>query len=289
MENLFEQSDVLNSPVEAMVFDASKEVFPIDKHWHYFMEIIYLHSGSVRYTCSEQSGRLEVGELAVFPPKAVHSICSADGGNPVYSLLKFDINRLRIASDYSPRFSEVFRRAEAHPDTTMTLSAEQCASISAKKLMEECVAEISGRRYGYGTVLDANLYVLLTRIVRLWMDMGFSPDNPSPRSGSDPIYSITEYIDAHYSEELKVTELAEMCGISYSHFAKSFKAIYRQSCRQFINYLRVSKAADYLIFTDHDLNRISQETGFSDCSHFIKVFRVIKGVTPGRYRAAHRE
>jgi len=124
MENLFEQSDVLNSPVEAMVFDASKEVFPIDKHWHYFMEIIYLHSGSVRYTCSEQSGRLEVGELAVFPPKAVHSICSADGGNPVYSLLKFDINRLRIASDYSPRFSEVFRRAESSEKASSILTQE---------------------------------------------------------------------------------------------------------------------------------------------------------------------
>lgn len=288
MDNLFEQSDVLNSPVEAMEFDASKEVFPIEKHWHYFMEIIYLLSGSIVYTCSEQSGRLEAGQMAVFPPKAVHSINSADKQKPVYLLLKFDINRLRIASDYSPRFGEVFRRAEGSPDASLTLTAEQCVSIGAKELLMACTAEIRERRYGYGTVLDANLYILLTRIVRLWMDMGFSPDNTAPRTVSDPIYSITEYIDAHYAEELKVTELAELCGISYSHFAKSFKAIYRQSCRQFINYLRVSKAADYLIFTDHDLNRISQETGFSDCSHFIKVFRSIKGVTPGRYRSAHR-
>jgi len=56
-----------------------------------------------------------------------------------------------------------------------------------------------------------------------------------------------------------------------------------------LNKALVAATADYLIFTDHDLNRISQETGFSDCSHFIKVFRSIKGVTPGRYRASHRE
>ena len=289
MENLFEKSDVLNSPVDAMVFDASRERFPIERHWHYFMEIIYLHSGSAAYTCSDRSGRLEAGEMAIFPPKAVHSIYSTDGELPVYSLLKFDINRLRISSDYSPRFSEVFRRAEGHPDACMTFDAEQCSQMDAEKLIGICIEEMSSRRYGYGTVMDANIYILLTRVVRLWMDGGFSMEHSSARGNSEPIYSITEYIDAHYAEELKVTELAEMCGISYSHFAKSFKAIYRQSCRQFINYLRVSKAADYLIFTDHDLNRISQETGFSDCSHFIRVFRSIKGVTPGKYRASRKQ
>ncbi len=288
MDNLFEKSDVLNSPVDAMVFDASQERFPIENHWHYFMEIIYLHKGSVEYTCSDRSGRLEMGEMAIFPPKAVHSIRGGDSGLPVYSLLKFDVNRLRIASDYSPRFSEVFRRAESDPNACMTFDVDQCRHIGAKELICQCIDEMNNRRYGYGTVMDAGLYILLTRIVRLWMDSGFSLEHSAARLNSDPIYSITEYIDAHYAEELKVTELAEMCGISYSYFAKSFKAIYRQSCRQFINYLRVSKAADYLIFTDHDLNRISQETGFSDCSHFIRVFRSIKGVTPGKYRASRK-
>ena len=289
MDNLFEKSDVLNSPVDAMVFDASREKFPIEKHWHYFVEIIYLHQGSVEYTCSDRSGRLEKGGMAIFPPKAVHSIRSGGDELPIYSLLKFDVNRLRISSDYSPGFSEVFRRAEGHPDAHMTFDAEQCRAIGAEALIGQCIDEMSNRRYGYGTVMDANLYILLNRVVRLWMDRGFSLEHFSARANSDPIYSITEYIDAHYAEELKVTELAEMCGISYSHFAKSFKSIYRQSCRQFINYLRVSKAADYLIFTDHDLNRISQETGFSDCSHFIRVFRSIKGVTPGKYRAGNRQ
>ena len=161
--------------------------------------------------------------------------------------------------------------------------------MDAERLIGQCIEEMKDRRYGYGTVMDAGIYILLTRVVRLWMDSGFSMEHSSALSNSDPIYSITEYIDNHYAEELRVTELAEMCGISYSHFAKSFKAIYRQSCRQFINYLRVSKAADYLIFTDHDLNRISQETGFSDCSHFIRVFRSIKGVTPGKYRASGKQ
>lgn len=288
MEKLFEKSDVLNSPIEAMIFDSEKEVFPILNHWHYFVEIIYMLRGCIRFTSGENSGILAEGELALFHPKEVHSICGEGEIPPVYILLKFDINRLRITSDYSPRFSEVFRRAASSEKASAVLTQEQCEKIDVKNLLTECVEEVRERQYCYGTVLDANVYILLTRIVRLWQENGFSFESSIAPADSDPIYTITEYIDAHYSEDLRVAELAEQCGMSYSHFAKSFKNIYRQSCKQFINYLRVSKAADYLIFTDNDLNYISQETGFSDCSHFIRTFKEIKGVTPKKYRDTHR-
>ena len=41
MNSLFEYTDTLNAPYEAFLFDASKEVFPVRSHWHYFMEVMY--------------------------------------------------------------------------------------------------------------------------------------------------------------------------------------------------------------------------------------------------------
>jgi len=289
MEKMFEKSDVLNSPIEAMVFDSSAETFPIRRHWHYFMEIIYMTKGSISFLCGENSARLSEGELAIFHPKAIHSIESADGSTPVYALLKFDINRLRLSSDYSPRLGEVFRRAEGNAKAPTILTQKQCESIGAKDIIFQCIEEIKSSEYGYGSVLDANVYILLTRIVRLWMELGYCVEHSDKHAASDSIYTITQYIDAHSGENINVCDLARQCGMSYSHFARSFKAIYRQSCKQFINYLRVNKACEYLMFTDHGLNYISQETGFSDCSHFIRVFKEIKGTTPKKYRDAHRK
>lgn len=285
MNILFEQSDILNMPIEAMVFDADKEKFPVLRHWHYFMEIIYVYKGNVVFESENRVYHLHPGELAIFHPKVIHSIESEDDTLPVYALLKFDINRLRITSDYSPRLGDVFRSAQDNENAPLVITKKQCDDIEAEKLIGECINEISSRQYSYGSMLDANVYILLTRIIRLWMEMGFIIEQKSALALSDnPIYTITEYIDAHSSENLLITDLAQMCGMSYSNFARSFKMIYRQSCKRFINFIRISKAADYLIFTDYDLNYISQETGFSDCSHFIKTFKEIKGITPKQFR-----
>lgn len=287
MESFFEKSDVLNAPVEAMIFNAANEEFPVKSHWHYFMEIIYVLSGEIEYRAGESGGEVHAGELVLFYPKQVHSIDSC-GDLPVYALLKFDVSRLRGSGDYSPKFSQIFRQAENSANIFPVLTAEKCERIGARGLITDCVSEVGTHEYGYGTALDAALHILLTRIVRLWISEGFSVEDTGTAIDSEPIYSITEYIDTHSQENISVSELAAMCRMSYSHFARRFREIYRQSCKQFINALRVSKAADYLIFTDRDLNFISQETGFSDCSHFIRVFKEAKGVTPKKYRDIHR-
>ena len=80
-----------------------------------------------------------------------------------------------------------------------------------------------------------------------------------------------------------------MCNMSYSYFAKNFKQYYGRSCKEYIEFIRVSKAADLLLFTDFDLSYISQETGFSDSSHLIKIFRKWKGVTPKQFKKQHME
>ena len=98
------------------------------------------------------------------------------------------------------------------------------------------------------------------------------------------IYNITEYIDSSMALNPKVSEIAEKCGMSYSYFAKKFLAVYGKTCKEYIEDMRIYKAEEFLIFTDFDLTYISQETGFSDCSHMIKSFKKHHGTTPKQFR-----
>ena len=45
----------------------------------------------------------------------------------------------------------------------------------------------------------------------------------------------------------------------------------------------------FLLLTDMDLSRISKETGYADCSHMIKNFKRLMGITPGQYRLQRRK
>ena len=165
---------------------------------------------------------------------------------------------------------------------------EEIEDIAVEDIFEECRKELDKRDYGYDIVVHNKICYLLVRLIRKWREKGFDTDKASEYAKeTDSIHAITEYIDNHVGEPIRVEELADMCNMSYSYFAKNFKQYYGRSCKEYIEFIRVSKVEDMLLFTDFDLSYISQETGFSDSSHLIKIFRKWKGVTPKQFKMQH--
>ena len=99
---------------------------------------------------------------------------------------------------------------------------------------------------------------------------------------------LRDYIDTHSGEPLEIQKLADICHMSYSNFAKLFRECYGRSCREYITYIRLNKAQDYLLHTDYDLNEIALETGFFDASHFIRTYKKWRGITPKQERLKMR-
>ena len=84
---------------------------------------------------------------------------------------------------------------------------------------------------------------------------------------------ILVYLDRHSQENINIEALAHKYNMSYSYFAKLFLKHYGQSCKQYIEFIRLNKVENLLLFTDYDLNYIAAETGFADCSHLIRTFK----------------
>ena len=60
--------------------------------------------------------------------------------------------------------------------------------------------------------------------------------------------------------------------------------MYGRTCKEHLELIRVEKAEEMLKFTDYTLNEIAQELGYADQSHFARVFKNLKGITPGSVR-----
>lgn len=292
MNSLFEYSDSLNAPYECFSADSGKDsYFPVRPHWHYFVEILYFLGGNGIVTCDNQTFYTSPGDLVLFLPQTVHSIYVATDVPLRYDVLKFDLGQLFPAADHSSstfsgiHFPTLFAHARGDKNVNIYLTAEQLAHIPAESLITRCITEMEQQQYGYRMMIRSYVQTLLLEIVRIWREDGFDTDKAfTPPKDADSLYSITEYIDAHAHLPLKVEDLAERCHMSYSYFAKTFRETYGQSCKKYIEYIRICKAEDLLRFTNLDLSYISQETGFSDCSHFIRVFRQQKGITPKQFR-----
>ncbi len=284
MYSLFEESDLFNIPVECFYFDTKIDDFPIRPHWHYYMEIIYMLEGTAEMHDGNNIYNLACGEMIIFDSQTVHSIYSVDGGHLRYAVFKLDINRMTVTANYSPKLRSIFKHARSK-SMDIHFTKEQTGAINAEEIFHRCILEQNAQKYGYDLVVRSEIYRLLIGVLRCWQDEGFVVENKVfDEDNVFDIYSVTEYIDVNLNSNIKVSDIAKICGMSYSHFAKKFQETYRLSCKAYIEEIRIYKVEEFLIFTDFDLTYISQECGFTDCSHMIKSFKRTKGITPKQYR-----
>ena len=85
-----------------------------------------------------------------------------------------------------------------------------------------------------------------------------------------------------------LSELAAQVGVHPGHLARTFRAHFGESVGECARRLRLEWAAERLVRTETGLACLAVEAGFADQSHFTRAFKRRFGVTPGRYRAAHR-
>lgn len=296
MNSLFEYTDTLNAPYEAFLYDANKYVFPIRSHWHYFVEVIYVLEGTFTVNCDGESFLLGPDQVFLFPPTAVHSIYAAGYGPMRYYVLKFDLGQLESSIHSTEtgnlRFSSLFPAGMPREEGFLKLDLSSLelepSRDKIRGLFEGCIREMNDRDFGYMSITRSYICELLIGFLRNRRRLGLTVREPGETADFEmSIHTITEYIDNNLSEELKVEDLAKMCNMSYSYFAKCFADLYGQSCKHYISFLRLCKAENMLLFTDYDLSYISQETGFCDCSHLIHAFKEKNHVTPHQFRKNH--
>ena len=288
MNYLYEYSDTLNRPFETFLFDTAVHPFPVRSHWHHYVEMIYIVEGNIIATVNEVEYYMEEGDLILFHRGDIHSLSASTYDRAVYEVLKFDSARLTVNSGVTPKLTTLLNAARDQKGEVF-FDASVTKQFGLGDLITACREEMDGGRLGYDVSVHARLCILLVRLIRLWQDAGIDFSNLTEYISDDEltIRNVLEYIDMHSDERLRVEELAKKCNMSYSHFSKCFKDLYGRSCKEHLELLKIEKAEELLCFTDMSMNDISQELGFSDCSHFIRVFKKLKGVTPRMFMKTH--
>jgi AraC-like DNA-binding protein len=92
------------------------------------------------------------------------------------------------------------------------------------------------------------------------------------------------YIWKHYTRKLSLKEIANASGLSAPYLSMIFKEEMGENLSNYLNRLRVEKAADMLVATTLPISEITSACGFEDQSWFSKIFKNITGLTPGKYR-----
>jgi AraC family transcriptional regulator len=117
---------------------------------------------------------------------------------------------------------------------------------------------------------------------------------PSTEAGKHPnllsgrqMARIREFVDANIDSDIRLDQLAELCGRSTEYFVRLFKATSGVSPYQYVLNLRIERARALLADETLSLAEIALACGFSHQEHFTRMFRRFTGITPGRYRHSH--
>ncbi|MDJ1468860.1 chromate resistance protein ChrB domain-containing protein [Xanthocytophaga flava] len=94
---------------------------------------------------------------------------------------------------------------------------------------------------------------------------------------------IQDQIDTNLSLSLK--EISEGLNIHPAYLSREFSKYFNNlSFGEYIRKLRIEKAMDLLQGSSHSLAEIAYLTGFSDQSHFTRIFRKYTDQSPAEYR-----
>lgn len=98
------------------------------------------------------------------------------------------------------------------------------------------------------------------------------------------LFPVARYIEKHYAESVSMAEMAELAGLSSTHFNRRFRQLLRMTPNEYLRSVRIQAAQRLLATTSRSLSEIALEVGYTDQSHLTRRFRAVTGMTPAAWR-----
>lgn len=247
---------------------------PLHAHDEYFQLILIL-SGTGEALLGPARRPFRAGQLLFLRPRLKHGLL-AGPAEPVRTIdTKFILHRARLRAACSSL--EAF-----HPTVDERIAG----------LLEAIHAE--ARRHGFLTAaLCQTLFTqLLLRLLQQEPPASFSepPAQPAtPTEDDDLVPRMERFLRENCAGPIDQGTLSAALHYSYRHLHNVWLKRHRNSPLQALWHYRVARAAQLIRYSDYELKRIAELTGFASVHHFTRVFSRITGVSPARWRQRERE
>lgn len=257
----------------------------VSLHKHKFIEIAYIASGNGIHDIGDGfSSRIEKGDLILLNSNVSHGFKSEDIDQLVVYNCIFDPSVLRFAITKSDDFINIVYSCLFDNEKQNSVSKPYIVLNGAERvfpIINEMYTEYTEKPNGYEKINEANLIRLLVSVFRLQM-------NAENSIGGAYRYAIAEsaekYMKEYYYEKITCEMLASRAYLSTGYFHRIFKSVTGESPIEYLQDLRLQKAADMLSNTQSTVRQTAAAVGYSDMKHFYKIFNKKYGQTPKKYQ-----
>ena len=148
---------------------------------------------------------------------------------------------------------------------------------AVRDTFKRMLLEQSRDNCGATAILHAGLIDLLVLLLR-----GEPVQKTTSPSREQALDGTLDYIENFFHTSIRIRDLAEMCGISSRRYSDLFKQRTGKTVVQYLSERRVAYAQERLRQTGQ-IMYAAVAAGFSDVTHFYRVFKRMTNMTPGEY------
>jgi AraC family transcriptional regulator len=154
--------------------------------------------------------------------------------------------------------------------------------------MEVLACEVSSDRIGRDVIATSLVTELSILLMRRFAGAGSSLEKGESHQPSSTwrVRRALGYLSHHSTEEFSLDQLAKESGLSKYYLDRVFRLATGLTPHNYVVALRLARAKCLLCTSGRAIADIAVELGFSDQSHFSKVFKDLTGQSPKRFRAA---
>ena len=254
-------------------------------HWHEEMEWIYFQKGDFPVWINTKEYQVHAPAFICIHPEELHALILEKDG--IESAVVFPVDILCFERYDAAEAKVLGPLAEGKLRMPVLCQSGDAAfeELSAcYKEIEQMLRQMKEQKNMFYLNIKAKMleliavaykYDLLTRQVREGREEAGTVEN---------LKKVLQYIGEHYSSPIRLSELAELVNMNEQYFCRYFKKNIGKTITEYINVIRVEKAATALAETEDKIIDIAAACGFDNTGYFIRRFKKEKGMTPSEYR-----
>lgn len=250
-------------------------------HWHDDVEFVYVRKGRIFYEMDDQMVAMDAGEGIFVNARQMHLIHMADSDVLLHCLIFHPV--ILCSSDYITK--------------NYVMPLLENTAVPYVKLQEgvpwqkEVLYRI--RDMEPFTQSDSGHLVAMKYLYEIW-DLLFenlmTVEQEEEKNGNlSTVKKMVSYIQENYKNKMGLPEICQAGNVGKTKCSALFQTYYNMSPMEYVRNYRIEKGAKLLESTDMSITDIAYEIGFSDGSHFSKLFGQLIGCSPQQFRNYGRE
>lgn len=256
-----------------------------NEHFHNLMEVGYCRDGEGSLVWNGKEKPFSAGTFCVIPANFPHTTNSREGTKSYWEYFYFDPETI---------VTKLYETNMVAREQVLSLINEQPVYASIKDLKSkemgttilQILDEMRRQDRMYRVSVGGLLMPLVVNIIRK-NSVDSKLEKKLPKEGINGVPLINNalsYIDKYYMEQLRVEELASVCGLSETHFRRLFIASMKMSPMEYVNLVRIQIACELMKKTDYSMDEVAQHVGFVTTSTFNRNFKKIVETSPYQWK-----